>query len=495
MTKNIRTDALNGIKWTTISSATTIVGQMIQVAILARLLSPEDFGIIGIASLCLTFISLFLDIGLTNLVIQKDNLSKEDTDSIFWFNIFSSLFFFLIIELATPFIAHFYGKPQLANVLQLLALSLLITPVEYIFHAFLRKHFLFNKIAVRNILSQVTGAIAGISSAVYGMGVYSLVVQHLTTSVVAAFCTIIAGKNLYQPTFNFRIRSIRAFLPFGFFVTADGILNFFNRNIDALLIGKLAGLPILGIYSNAKNIALKPYGVINPIITEVNFPLMARYSHDLSSLRNIYLKMTGYLSAINFPVYFFMAAFSEEVITVLLGEKWLSATPVLQLLSFAFMIRSVYNPMGSLFLALGKPKLSFLWNLLLFALVPVSILLSASFGIKWMAFSQFIIMLALFIPSWYLIRKQLGIGLIPYASWVIKSLTACLFAVLLPVCFKLFFTTGTAIGNLLVGALLFGPTYLYFAIRFQPQLRSIVVEHPVLSMLSKKLKRSNSFPT
>lgn len=492
MAKNIKTDALNGIKWTTVSSATTIAVQMTQVAILARLLSPEDFGIIGIASLSLTFTSLFLDMGLSNLVIQKQSISKEDTDSIFWFNIFSSLFFFLIIELSAPFIAHFYGKPELAYVLQLLTLSLLISPVEYIFHAFLRKHFLFNRIAVRNILAQIAGAIAGISSAFYGLGVYSLVIQHLTTSVISAVCIILAGKHIYRPSFNFRARALRGFLPFGFFVTADGILNFFNRNIDALLIGKIAGLPLLGIYNNAKNIALKPYAVINPIITEVNFPLMARYSNDLTSLKNIYLKITGYLSAVNFPVYFFIALFSEEVITILLGKKWLPASVVLQLLSFAFMIRSVYNPMGSLFLALGKPKLSFFWNLSVFALVPVSILLSASHGIKWMAFSQLIAMTVLFVPAWYfLIRKQLKIGFTTYASWLIRSLGACLCAVILPACFKQFFTMGTAIGDLLAGASLFIPVYIYCAVRLNPSLRAVIDEHPVLNMIRKRLKRYN----
>ncbi|MGV3765577.1 MAG: MOP flippase family protein [Chitinophagaceae bacterium] len=483
MKESLKHAAIGGVKWTSLSSIVGVLGQLIQMAILARLLDSNDFGLMGIAVVVISFSTIFLDMGMTNVIVQRNDITRNEMDSLFWFNVLTGAVLFLLIYILAPVIADFYKEVELAAIIRWIACSFLIVPFEIQFLALLQKELDFRSIAQRDLISRLTGLAAGIIAAYYGMGVYALIILHLSTIAVATLCIIPLGWKRYRPGVHFNPRELKRFMKFGSFVMGDSLINFFNRSIDNLLIGKWLGMGSLGTYNLAKNFSMRPYMIINPIITQVTFPLLAKCKDDAQLSRGIYKKTINYLSALNFPVYMFIALFSEEVVAILYGGKWLEIVPVLRMLALGFMVRSVFNPMGALFISKGKPQLSFYWNLSLIFLIPAVIYLSVPYGIFSVAAAQFVLMVLLLIPAWkFLLFPVLEIPLQEYLVQIWIPLKTTIVALILPAGLKWFGITGSAIVNIATGGLLFFVGYLL-------AVRSLNVEIWVLMMEQPKVKK------
>jgi len=204
--------------------------------------------------------------------------------------------------------------------------------------------------------------------------------------------------------FVFKRSAVGEFLHFGIYQTGNDVLSYFNLHIDTLLLGKLLGIDAVGYYSFAKNLALKPVQIINPVITQVAFPLMAKVNDNIKAVKNIYLKMLSFLGSINFLVYPFLAASSTTIIQFFFTSKWLPAAPALQGLAFYCMIRSVFNPVGVLLSARGMVQRLFYWNLLLLCIIPLVVFFAAAAGITWVAAGLLAVLIVFIIPMWkYLI--------------------------------------------------------------------------------------------
>jgi O-antigen/teichoic acid export membrane protein len=233
-----------------------------------------------------------------------------------------------------------------------------------------------------------------------GFGIYSLVYSYLAGVTTATFLIIIAGLKFHKPAFHFRFHEIKKFLSFGIYQTADSIVNYFNSQFDTIIIGKVLGIIPLGIYNMAKNLSMRPAQVINPIITQVSYPLMAKVQHDESQVKAIYLRTINYLSSCNFVIYLFMCVMAKPIILVCFGSKWDSAVLILQLLSIYAMIRSIINPIGTLLLTKGKVKQQFYWNLILLAILPATIYLGSLFGLTGVALASIFSILGMLFAAW-----------------------------------------------------------------------------------------------
>jgi len=400
MSGGVKTAALSGVKWTSISSLYGVVLQLVQMGILARILSPADFGVIGIALVFITFSLIFLDGGLTSLIIQRDSLSSNQLSTMFWYNIFSGTFFFLLFFSLSDLISQFYEEPKLMGVLRMISISFLIVPFELQSLALLQKRYRFKEIAVREIISKSIGFIVGVLLAYHGYGVYSLVWLHLTTISLSTLLVLIPGLKIFKPRFYFRYVDIKSLVKTGYFIIGDNLLSFFNRMSDNLIIGKIVGVASFGGYNLAKNFTMRPYMILNPILTQVTFPIMANSKNNDELLRKIYLSTINFLCTINFSVYLFIVLNSTEIIQIIFGVKWLGIKNVFEALAMMFMLRSIFNPMGSLFLAKGKPQISFYWNLIMAFLFPLFIFLGSYWEVEGIAFAQMALLFILLIPSW-----------------------------------------------------------------------------------------------
>jgi O-antigen/teichoic acid export membrane protein len=393
----LKEKAIKGLKWTALSSGIGVVVQLLQIAILARVLDSHAFGIMALATSFIGFSQLFLDMGISNAIIYNQDINKQQLSSLFWLNLGTGWLLFLLIVVTAPLVASFYHEPDLKNVIILIGVSFLIQPLEQQFYALMKKELLFNDIARRDIASKLIAFVIAVILAWNGFGVYSLVISYLSGVVIATTLVVIAGLKFHRPTFHFKLSETKKFLSFGIYQTADSTLNYFNTQIDNFIIGKLLGVEILGIYNIAKNLAMRPSQIINPIVTQVSFPVMAKIQYDNSLLKSVYLRSINYLSSCNVPIYLFICIMAEPIVLVLFGSNWLAAVPSLRLLSIYYLIRSTNNPVGSLLMAKGRVKLSFYWNAAMFIITPPAIYAGSFYGLNGIIYANlFVITLSLF---------------------------------------------------------------------------------------------------
>ncbi len=412
-----------GVKWTGLSSFSGVLFQLVQTSILARILSTSDFGVMGLALVVISFSQLFLDAGFSAIIIQKKDISQQQLSSLFWLSALLGTLLFLLLMLIAPAIAAFYKEPALIPVIRIISAGFLLIPIESLYLSLIQKNLNFKEIAQRDLLSRTIAFLAGIWAAYEGWGVYSLVLLHMAGILISCLFIFRLGGKYFKPSFFFNLRSIRPFFSFGLFVLGDNLINFINRQIDVLMVGNYLGIQSLGIYNQGKNLTMRPYMVINPILTQINFPLLSKYKEDVPLMKSIYLNTLRYLSLVNFPIYLFLSVFAEEIVLVLFGEKWVAAIPVLQILSLSILLRSIFNPMGGLLMANGKPKWAFFWNLIILLFTPFLLLWAMPKGLFWVCLVQFLFGLVLILPHVrFLIGPLLNINLKEYLTPMLPSL-------------------------------------------------------------------------
>ena len=389
-----------GITW---SAANSIIGnilQLLQLIIVSSFLTTAEYGTMALALIIIYFAQFFTDMGIPNAMIFKQKFSSFQFNSLFWFNSFLGWLFFFIDFFSAPMLAAWYKQPDIINVLRVTGILFLFIAFDSHYRAVLKMKLQFKQLAIADIAGKLVSLIMAVLMAATGFGVYALVYSTLCAVAITGLLNVIQGWRFYALRFHFRLGEVKEFLHFGLYQTGENILNYLNYQVDSILVGKLIGIEALGIYSLAKNLAMKPLQIINPVVTQVGFPIMAGVNTDKDLVRKIYLQILRYLSAINFLLYPFLIAFAEPLIRIFFADKWLNAIPVLQVLSMYCMVRSVFNPSGALMASQGLVRYSFRYNLLLLFIIPAAIFLLSGYGLIWIAAGMTIIMIVLFIPVW-----------------------------------------------------------------------------------------------
>lgn len=422
---SLKKQAISGVKWTTISTVLNNVLQLLQLAILARFLNPEDFGLMAIVMVVMGFVSAFADLGISNAIIHRQIITKNELSSLYWLNVITGFVMFIITSAISPFISKIYGEPELTNLIILLSFTFIIQSFSQQFSMLLQKELRFKEIARIEIVNKLFSFIVSVYLACIGYGVYSLVYGSLIASLIMTIQFLPIGLREYCPSLRFKIDEIKSFFSFGAYQIGERTVNYFNYQIDAILIGKLIGMEGLGIYNIAKQIVMEPAMVFNPIVTRVTFPAMARVQDDIPVLKNAYLKAIRYLSSINFPVYAFIFVFAHEIVDILFGPKWQNAVIIIQILSIWAAWRSTHNPIGSLLLARGRTDLGFWWSFSVFFYVPLAVWIFSHWGLIGIAVGLNIILATLVYPGWKILTNPLcGAGFWEYHKEILKP--ACI---------------------------------------------------------------------
>jgi O-antigen/teichoic acid export membrane protein len=426
---NLKQKAINGIKWTTFSTIFNSITQLLLIAILARLLSKNDFGLMATISLIIGFSQIFADLGISKAIIQRQNILPQELTSIYWFNIFNGLITSIGIVIVAPFISTFYDQPLLKELLFTISILFFIQPFGQLYLTLLQKHLLFKSIAIRDIFARTASILLSVYLAFKGYGVYSLLYGQLCFTFVSSIFLFIVGRKIHKVSFYFRFREIGNFMRFGLFQSGDQIINFFNSQLDVLVIGKFLGMDQLGVYSIAKDFISKPLAIINPILTKVAFPVLSKLNTDKTKVKSVYLKMLNYLSTLSIPLYILLFITAPFIVELLFGSTWIDSIIIIQILVFYYILRAIGNPSGSLMLAMGKVELSFYWNVMVFILTPIVLFLGRQFGIVGVALSLFLFELILIIPNWaFLFKKALNMKLWEYSITFLKPLLFSTFA-------------------------------------------------------------------
>jgi len=336
------------------SQGTQLVLQMISTMILARILTPSDYGFIGMVFVVINFATMFKDAGLSMATVQKDKISHEQISTLFWINVLISVTLGLCVLAGSPLVARFYGKPELTAVTAVLSVSFVLSGMSIQHTALLRRHMRFGSLAIVNIASQVITLAVTILLALAGWRYWALVGGSLATALSRViltffFCPWLPGK-MQKGT------GVRGMLKFGGHLTGFNFINYFSRNMDNILIGKFIGADALGLYSKAYQIVYMPLTNIRNPINAVAIPVLSSLKNEPERFRRYYGKIVFVMAFCSMPLMAFCVMFAEELILLIFGAQWLAMTDIFRLLAIAGFIQPVTGTRGALLIACGQSK-------------------------------------------------------------------------------------------------------------------------------------------
>ncbi len=346
--------AIKGVSWMSGLRMTNRALTFVKIAVLARLLTPAEFGIFGIATLLLSFLQILTETGLNVVLIQSQKQIEEYLDSAWILSILRGAFIFLIILLSAPFVASFFNTPASLNIILLIGLSPLIkgfiNPAEVRF----QKNLTFNYEFLFRTTLYFTDAAVAIIAALITHSVYSLAFGLLAGSILEVILSFTVVKPL--PKLKFNNNYLKEIFHKGKWVTAYGIFNYFSENGDNIVVGKVLGATTLGLYQMAYKVSYIPISEISDVANIVIFPVFSKIDQDKKRLISAFWKSTGVISFLTIIAGGIIFLFPKEVITVILGQQWVSAAPVLRVLSIYGIIRAAMGPSSAMFLALEKQR-------------------------------------------------------------------------------------------------------------------------------------------
>jgi O-antigen/teichoic acid export membrane protein len=396
-----------GVKWTTISSFGVAVSGVLKIAILTRYLNKEDFGLMAIASIFIGFVEIFSNLGISTAIIHKSDITKKEFSSLFWLSAILCVLFFLFFNLLIPFFSNFYGQEELNKILLFVSVLFLFNALGAHFKTYFQKLLNFKLLGIVEMFSAFISLIVAVYLSVNNFGVYSLVYASIVQYFLLNILFFIQGLRLKILYFHFDLSESLFFVKIGSYYMGGQIVNYFNRDLDVIIISKLFPIEALGLYSLAKQFISKPTLLINPIILKVGAPILALYQNNEVLLKKEYLKLLNLVATLNFIVYIAIFIFAAPIISIYYGNDYLEIVYTVRILSGYMVIRSISNPIGSLIVALGKTKLEFYWNLSLLIILPLFIWAGSFYGINGVAFGMFFSMIFLFYPAWYFLMKNL----------------------------------------------------------------------------------------
>lgn len=422
---NLKQKSINGIKWTSFSSMIVTAFQILQLIILAKILGPEAYGTMAVLNIVIGFCGLFVDLGMSKIIIHKqDNITQKQLNSLYWFNIFLAVSIYIIVYLSANKISLFYNNLQLEYLLQLLAITFIIQAFAIQFNIILQKEMHFKELETINISSVILNFTFALLFALNGYGVLSLIYGLIMSSIFSTFLTIYFGTKLHKIGFYFSFSSIKEFLLFGMYWTGSKFLGSFAQNIDVLILGKFFDQQTLGMYHIAKQLVLRPSGLIVPIVTKISYPLFGKVQNDTTKAKKYYLGIINLMSFVVFPIYGLIFLLAPEIIELFLGDKWIDSIMIIQSLVFYAAILAIGTPIGSLIMAKGKANWNFWWNVVWLIFVSVLMLSVYRYGIIVvaisMSLSQFILT---FIGFQFMVSKLIDVSFFEYYKNIFLSLS------------------------------------------------------------------------
>lgn len=346
-----------GIFYTAISKYSDIFISIIISAILARLLTPSEFGVVAIILVFISFFNLLSNFGFAPAIVQNKSLETKDIESIFSFTILLGILFSIIFFLAAPLVASVYENEALLNLSRLMALAIFFQTLQIVPRALLRKNLLFKQIGIISVTVHVVSGSIAIALAYLGHSYYALILN----SIISGFLLFLSFYFIkpVKPALKINMASIRKIAKFSIYQFLFNFINYFSRNADNLLIGKFFGTSSLGFYDKAYRLMMIPVQNLTHVITPVLHPVLSEYHDNYDVIYNAYSKIVRILATIGFPVSVVLYFCAHEIINIMYGDQWNQSIPVFQILALSVGIQIVLSSTGSIFQATNRTDLMF----------------------------------------------------------------------------------------------------------------------------------------
>jgi len=358
---SIKKQLILGIGFTAISKYSGMFISVIITAVLSRILSPDDFGIVAVATVIITFFGIISDLGIAPAIVQNKELNKRDINNLFSFSFWLSIMISILFYLSAGLIANYYNSPQLVNICRILSLSLFFNTINVVPNALLYKNKEFKFIAKRTIIVQIITGLVAVISAFNGAGIYALLINPVLSAII--IFTITFRRFPQQILLTSGIVTLKKIFSYSLYQFLFNLINYFSRNLDKLLIGRFMGMSPLGYYEKSYRLMMLPLQNITHVITPVMHPILSDYKDDVNYLEVAYLKIVRIMAFIGFPLSVFLHFTARELMLIIFGNQWLPSVPVFEILSLTVGIQIVLSTSGSIFQAAGDTKSLFICGL------------------------------------------------------------------------------------------------------------------------------------
>lgn len=364
--------------------------------ILARLLTPDDFGIIGMVSVIVNFMGMFREAGLSTATVQKERIENDQISTLFWINVIISVILGTAILLASPLVSLFYKKPELTAVTAALSVSFILQGFTIQHSALLQRHLKFTILAINEVAAQIIMILVAVIMAAMGFHYWALVGGTLARSLTLVALTYYACQ--WKPGQLKRGTGVRSMLMFGGHLTGSYFVGYLSRNLDSLLIGRFIGSGPLGLYSRAFSLLMQPITQIRAPLTTLSLPVLSSLRHDPVRYQNYFRKLLDISISLSLPISVYCFLESEIIIRLCLGQQWMDAVPVFKVLSVAGFFVAISVSPGLVMQSYGYGKRYLQLNIATAIITSVSFIIGVPFGIIGIATSYAISSALIMIP-------------------------------------------------------------------------------------------------
>lgn len=424
---NLKDDTVSGVKWTSIERIFQQGIQFVIGIVLARLLAPADFGIVGMLTIFITISQTFIDGGFSNALIRKKDCRDIDYTTAFYFNIVIGIVCYIILYFSSPYVAIFFKTPILEDLLKVLAVTVLFNSLIIVQIARLTKCLNFKTQAIATIVAVLLSGSVGIYLAYTGLGPWALVWQTVSASIIK--CTLLWFYAKWFPNLSFSIDSFRELFKFGSKLLTSNLINSFYSQLTTILIGRFYSSKDLGFYSRGQQFAHLPSMTITDVLGKVTFPILSNLQKDDSHLVAVYRK---YISITSMIIFFFMClliAISKPLIITILTKKWLESVVFLQLFCFAYMFEHISKLNLNLLQVKGRSDLYLKLEIIKKTIAITLMLLSVKFGVIYICLSVVVYsQIALFLNTYYtgkLFNLGYFVQIKDFSKYLIYSVVSC----------------------------------------------------------------------
>lgn len=449
MADSLKQIAIKGIGWSAIERFSVQGVTFIVQIVLARLLAPDDFGVIGMLTIFLQVAQVFIDSGFANALIKKQDCTDDDYSTVFYYNLGISVILYLLLLWGAPLISKFYSEELITPVLRVLSIVLIVNALSIVQKTILIKSVDFKSQSKVTLFSSVVSGFVGILLAYCGYGVWALVIQQILNSLLLLICYVWTVK--WLPKRVFSRTSFRFVFSYGSKLLLSSIISTLYHNLYTIVIGKKFSSDQLGLYTRAESFAMFPSNNLSSIISRAVFPIMSKVQDDRMRLIVYYKKLIAYSSFIIFPLMAGLIAIAKPFIIVILTDKWIDAVPLLQILCVSWMFDHLCNLNLNLLYVIGRTDLVLRLEVIKKIIAVLILIISIPFGLHGMCWGLVLYsFVAVFINTYYT-NKLFGYSwqnqFMDYFPYLLSS---CLMA---GVVFVVQFLFEVAIVKLVVGIL------------------------------------------
>ena len=379
------------------AQAANFVVRLASLMLIARLLTPEDFGLVGMVTAFTGVLNVFKDFGLSTAAIQRQSLTRAQSSTLFWLNVAVGLALACVVALSAPVIASFYREPRLIPVSLAIATAFVFNAAGVQHGVLLQREMRFTTLAAISTASLVASTAIAITGAAAGFGYWALVAMAVTGPLVYTIGCWLAAS--WTPGMPQRRVGMRAFASFGRTHALNGIVYYLASNFDKILLGRYLGVDALGIYGRAYQLINIPTENLNSAAGEVAFSTLSRLREDSNRLRGYFLKGYSLILTLTLPVTLICAVFAEDVVAVILGAKWEAVTPIFRLLAPTILAFAMVHPLGWLLMSLGFVRRSLNMSLTIAPLTIAACLVGVSYGSWGVALGYSTVMTLWIVPA------------------------------------------------------------------------------------------------